>query len=1837
MVVVWVQSNPGCTTPSNLFAKKWSEKMNNDRLGDELLKQDGIDPKRISEAERKAFRGMLNQEKARTRRRSWITLICLSLVALGLVILWLLRLIPESFTVPYLMAWAVLAGAIHFCFVTRWLTLLVRRIKLKRNRRQNVVRCPGERRVMPFYRIVLKSRIVQSVAAAVVVGLYLYSAYVTRYSPDPQGTIVLGQNKLFADSFAAFRILVRDHTKSMPISGANVQLSIKGQGISRELGKFVTNQDGSLSEAVYIPPVPSGKYKLVVDSQSKIGKDHIVRSIEIKRAYHVYLTTDKPVYQPGQTIHIRALVLNRLSLRPYANQPILFEILDSKGNKVFKTNLKSSEYGIASCDFELADEVNLGRYEIHTNTDDVKSQKTVTVKRYVLPKFKIELTTDKPFYLPSEKISSSIKANYFFGKPVTDAQVEVIGRTIYGKPTDIFKVTGTTDATGQFSFEARLAHYFAGKALPAKNALLEFEVRVKDNAKHEEIAVEKLILAQQSINIYIFSEGGNFLSDVESIFYIMTAYPNGQPAVCDVDINGTVYKSDETGITIFKTNVNTQSLPLNIKARDNAGLTGTLKEEIREWYWSSRDKLLLRTDKAVYRAGETLNVNILSSLGSVTFFLDIIKNGQTVLTKTLPADNGKAELAIDLSGDLCGTLTINVYTFTSNSYAYKYRTNRAVILDSRVVHVRRANQLRIDSSPDKTVYQPGETAKFDIAVTDSNGIPTPAALSLAAVDEAVFYVCQNHPGLMEQFFLADKELLRPVYQIAFVFSPAKVLSGEDKYQNLARVLFSSDAQSINWRRLFSMPDYDESPRSRRISRREDYTLQANSYPEKLTQMNVFRHRYIKIPLAVLLILGVMAVPLGMLGFLAHSLFRLFRKATMHRDYATQVQTRRAANRRVYFFAFLVFLPTVMYIAFIVLAELCNMPFRSYYLRRYFDIGTLFLLGALVLVLLALATVAFPLLSSFGTTPIQQKRKNAIRGFMLSLICIGLVFIIMSITTMAITDIVFSNNIALLIFVVLFLLSMVLYMVASRTSQKPPGRFFSELGRSGHIVLVTGLAQTIMILVFVVMLPIEDVMRTFKKTFKTSSQRIVVSSGRGSVAFYGGMGGLGGGYYGGMGGYGGGMGAQESYAETKAPVRIRDYFPETLLWQPELITDNKGRASLDVSFADSITNWKMNIDAVSTSGNLGSSEVDIRVFQDFFVDVDLPVSLTRNDEVSVPVLCYNYLQQPQTIQLTLQADTWYETQGPATQTIELAPNDVKSVSFSIKAREVGTHELMVSAKGSNLSDAIKRSINVRPDGAEVENLQSGVLTTSVEHSFDIPSETIHNSQNLLLKFYPSKFSEVVEGLESIFRMPYGCFEQTSSVTYPNVMALLYMKRTGQVTPEIEVKARKFIATGYQRLLTFEVDGGGFDWFGKPPAQEKLTAYGIMELTDISKVHDIDQAVIQRASRWLLSRQKDDGSWDGFGPKVSRINNKVSTANTAYITWALAEAGIRGPKLDKALAFLRQNLSETDSPYTIALAANAFLADNPKNPFGMQLVSRITSKFQVQGNSIYVPSSGVGAMHSRGSCLDIETTALSALAIMKVNPYADTARKALTWLFEQKDIYGTWRSTQATVLAMKALITGTDEPDSNDEKSSQIDVTVNNRPAGSIEIKPEMRDLLYTINLTSYLQQGENHIHITQNQARELPYRLVGTYWVPGTSTDIQPEKELEIQVDYDKNHLAVDDMLTCSVQVTKRSDIPTGMAIIDLGVPPGFKVETSSFEQLVKSGALAKYEVTANQCVLYIRSIIPEKPLRFSYNLKALYPIRATIPSSTVYEYYQPNNRDQTEPTEIIVAEKRLKP
>src|SRR5262249_44005781 len=60
------------------------------------------------------------------------------------------------------------------------------------------------------------------------------------------------------------------------------------------------------------------------------------------------------------------------------------------------------------------------------------------------------------------------------------------------------------------------------------------------------------------------------------------------------------------------------------------------------------------------------------------------------------------------------------------------------------------------------------------------------------------------------------------------------------------------------------------------------------------------------------------------------------------------------------------------------------------------------------------------------------------------------------------------------------------------------------------------------------------------------------------------------------------------AAGEAPVRVREQFPETLLWRPEVVTDDQGTATLDVELADSITTWRLTASAVTADGRLGAA-------------------------------------------------------------------------------------------------------------------------------------------------------------------------------------------------------------------------------------------------------------------------------------------------------------------------------------------------------------------------------------------------------------------------------------------------------------------------------------------------------------------------------------------------------------------------------------------------------------------------------------------------------------------------
>src|SRR5262249_48194385 len=309
-------------------------------------------------------------------------------------------------------------------------------------------------------------------------------------------------------------------------------------------------------------------------------------------------------------------------------------------------------------------------------------------------------------------------------------------------------------------------------------------------------------------------------------------------------------------------------------------------------------------------------------------------------------------------------------------------------------------------------------------------------------------------------------------------------------------------------------------------------------------------------------------------------------------------------------------------------------------------------------------------------------------------------------------------------------------------------------------------------------------------------------------------------------------------EEEAPsgARVRSYFPEALYINPEIITDRDGRASISIPLADSITTWRLAMLASTQHGALGSATSSLKVFQDFFVDLDLPVTLTQGDRVSIPVAVYNYSGSRGDVDLQLKPGDWFSLANDvAEKSVGVDSAAVGGSQFTLQANRIGKYKLTLAARmkgGADRADIVVREIEVIPNGREQNQVFNGRLETVAQHELNFPAAAIPDASKIFVRLYPGPLSQVIEGMDSLLRMPGGCFEQTSSSTYPNVLALDYMKRTKKLTPEVHAKAEGYIANGYQRLLTFEVPGGGFSWFGQAPANKILTAYGLMEFFDMS---------------------------------------------------------------------------------------------------------------------------------------------------------------------------------------------------------------------------------------------------------------------------------------------------------------------------------------------------------------------------------------------------------------------
>ena len=137
------------------------------------------------------------------------------------------------------------------------------------------------------------------------------------------------------------------------------------------------------------------------------------------------MTTDKPIYQPGQTVRIRSLILSRGNGKPAANQPVQFTFTNPQAFVIFQSKQTSSRFGIASLDCPLAAELAEGDYLLRCTSGDTHSELPIKVEKYILPKIKLSAQWDKTYYRPGDVATLKVQANHFFGRPVSGGKVTI--------------------------------------------------------------------------------------------------------------------------------------------------------------------------------------------------------------------------------------------------------------------------------------------------------------------------------------------------------------------------------------------------------------------------------------------------------------------------------------------------------------------------------------------------------------------------------------------------------------------------------------------------------------------------------------------------------------------------------------------------------------------------------------------------------------------------------------------------------------------------------------------------------------------------------------------------------------------------------------------------------------------------------------------------------------------------------------------------------------------------------------------------------------------------------------------------------------------------------------------------------------------------------------------------------------------------------------------------------------------------------------------------------------------------------------------------------------------
>ncbi len=702
-------------------------------------------------------------------------------------------------------------------------------------------------------------------------------------------------------------------------------------------------------------------------------------------------------------------------------------------------------------------------------------------------------------------------------------------------------------------------------------------------------------------------------------------------------------------------------------------------------------------------------------------------------------------------------------------------------------------------------------------------------------------------------------------------------------------------------------------------------------------------------------------------------------------------------------------------------------------------------------------------------------------------------------------------------------------------------------------------------------------------------------------------------------------------------RLRSWFPETMLWMPEVKADKEGNATVSFRIPDSLTTWRLEASASTTDGRFGHTQMGLKVWQPFFVELELPTQLTQGDRVFTPLALVNRTQTTQKVTLQTQTTGSLTLRG-APKTVTLAPDTRQVLKLEIAATGLGKGNVEITATGQDqVGDALRRSLDVVPDGRQRLSSRAGIIAKGWTSQAIIPSGALPGTGRTSLTLYPGLSADAAEGLEAMLRMPSGCFEQTSSANYPNVLLLRMMCEADPKTwpggEEELAKAREeaedFVSLGVQKMVAFQGSGGGFRLYpdSKYPEDVMLTAYGLMQLAQMRTVHPLDPEIMERAATWLVRKQNTNGTWPIYAERLSGGTTRSDTdpaqlRSTAFVAWSLLQTPQpqrHRHAVDRALEHLIKQAPEATSPDTLALITLA-LHQAGRTSDAAQIARKLVASVHRDGDLAWWKSTQSTWIGGLGHSADVEATSLAVFALLRTETQAELLGPTLRYLLSARSGRGGWGSTQATVWALQTL----EQVRAGQSKGPvtlglQLDKAPWPQAPKSLTFA-KGHQALHRQEVPNSLAPGPHPIQVTPSTGKtSMMAQIVTRYAAPwGSGLATIPDERISLEVNTTTRTISRGKILDITVFARNLSSTDYGATIVELPLPPGGFVDTSTMERWTQSGTIDRFEVLPTHVRLYLPGMKSRSPQAFSYQVVALLEGTMALPPARAYVFYAPD-------------------